>query len=430
MPLSHTRPVVVVGGNRIPFAKAGGPYARATTQDLLTTTLDGLVARFGLAGAELGEVVGGAVMKHPRDYNLTREAVLGSRLAPSTPAYDLQRACTTSLEAAVAVGSKIALGQIDAGIAAGADSVSDAPISVNEDLRHILLGLSRARTPRQRLALIARLRPWHLAPLGPQATEPRTGLSMGDHAAITAKEWGLTRQEQDALAVRSHHRLAAAYDRGFFDDLVTAYLGQTRDQILRPDTSLESLAALKPVFGRSGPEPTMTAGNSTALTDGAAAVLLSSPGWAAQRGLPVLAQLVDAQSAAVDYVSGSEGLLMAPTYAVSKLLKRNKLSLQDFDVVEIHEAFASTVLAMQAAWESPEFCRDRLGLDAPLGPIDPDRLNQAGSSLATGHPFAATGARILATTAKLLAERGSGRALVAVCAAGGLGAAVILETVQ
>lgn len=429
MPPSHTPPVIV-GGNRIPFARAGGPYARATTQDLLTTTLDGLAARFGLAGEQLGEVVGGAVMKHPRDYNLTREAVLGSQLAPATPALDIQRACATSLEAAAIIGAKITLGRVEAGVAAGADSISDAPISVGEDLRHILLGLSRTRSPRRRLALLAKLRPRHLAPVGPQTSEPRTGLSMGDHAALTAREWKLTRQAQDEFALRSHQRLAAAYERGFFDDLLTAYLGQTRDQNLRPDAGLEALARLTPVFGTSGPDPTMTAGNSTALTDGAAAVLLSTPEWATRRGLPVLARLVDVQSAAVDFVSGDEGLLMAPTYAVTRLLTRHGLSLQDFDVVEIHEAFASTVLAMQAAWNSPGFCRDRLGLDAPLGAIDPDRLNQTGSSLATGHPFAATGARILATTAKLLAERGSGRALIAICAAGGLGVAAILEAAQ
>lgn len=430
MPPTRTRPVAVIGGNRIPFARAGGPYARACAQDLLIAALDGLVARFGLAGETLGEVAGGAVMKAPKDFNLTREAVLGSRLSSTTPAYDLQLACGTSLATAITVGGQIALGQIDVGIACGVDSASDAPISVSEDLRQILLGLSRARTTKTKLALLARIRPAHLRPLAPAVAEPRTGLSMGEHAALTTRQWELTRQAQDEVALRSHQRLAAAYDRGFFDDLVTGYLGLHRDQNLRPDSSLESLGRLKPVFGTSGPEPTMTAGNSTPLSDGAAAALLATPGWAQQRGLPVLANLVDAQTAAVDFVNGDEGLLMAPAYAVSALLTRNGLTLQDFDIVEIHEAFASTVLALQAAWADPQFCRERLGRDTPMGTIDPDRLNVAGSSLATGHPFAATGARILATTAKLLHEKGSGRALIAVCAAGGQGVAAILEAAE
>ncbi|MDQ1676399.1 MAG: acetyl-CoA C-acetyltransferase [Actinomycetota bacterium] len=423
------RRAAVVGGNRIPFARSNGPYAHAANQDMLTAALDGLVSRFGLAGERLGEVAAGAVLKHSRDFNLTREAVLGSALAPSTPAYDVQQACGTGLEAAILVANKIALGQLDSGIAGGVDTTSDAPIAVNERLRQALLAANRAKSTGARLAALARIRPNHLVPEIPRNSEPRTGMSMGDHAAATALRWQVTREDQDALTVTSHHRLAAAYDRGFFDDLLTPYLGLNRDQNLRPDSSLEKLATLKPVFGR-GEGATMTAANSTPLTDGASAVLLASDEWAADHGLPVLAHFVDAETAAVDYVHGEEGLLMAPAYAVPRLLARNGLTLQDFDFYEIHEAFASQVLSTLAAWESPEFCKEKLGLDAPLGSIDRAKLNVNGSSLAAGHPFAATGGRIVATLAKLLAERGSGRGLISICAAGGQGVVAILEAAK
>jgi acetyl-CoA C-acetyltransferase len=377
------------------------------------------------------------VLKHSRDYNLTREAVLGSRLAPSTPAYDVQQACGTGLEATIAVANKIALGQIESGVAGGVDTASDAPIAVNEDLRKVLVALNRARSVQARLRLLTKLRPGQIVPEIPQNSEPRTGLSMGEHAAITAKEWGVTREAQDELAALSHQHLAAAYDRGFFDDLVTPYLGLTRDDNLRPDSTVEKLARLKPVFGK-GEGATMTAGNSTPLTDGAALTLLGSDEWAAAHKLPVLAHFVDAETAAVDYVHGGgargddrgygrDGLLTAPVYAVPRLLARNGLTLQDFDFYEIHEAFASTVLATLAAWEDPGFSKERLGLDAPLGSIDRSRLNVVGSSLAAGHPFAATGGRIVATLAKLLHEKGSGRGLISICAAGGQGVVAILE---
>ncbi len=420
------RRAAVIGGNRIPFARAHGPYAEAGNQDMLTATLDGLVSRFGLAGERLGEVAAGAVLKHARDFNLTRESVLGSALSPETPAYDVQKACDTGLEAVVGIANKIALGQIDAGIAGGVDTVSDAPIALNDDLRRLLLDLNAARTAGDRLKIAARFRPTQLVPSIPRNEEPRTGKSMGEHAAITAAEWEIGREEQDALTVASHHNLAAAYERGFFDDLVTPYLGQQRDQNLRPDTSVDALAKLKPVFG-DRETGTMTAGNSTPLSDGASAVLLGSEEWAQSRGLPVLASIVDAESAAVDYVHGDEGLLMAPVYAVPRLLARHGLTLQDFDFYEIHEAFASVVLATLKAWEDPAYCKERLGLDEPLGAIDRTRLNVNGSSLAVGHPFAATGGRIIATAAKLLAEKGSGRALVSICAAGGNGVVAILE---
>ncbi|MCF7552466.1 acetyl-CoA C-acetyltransferase [Pseudonocardia sp. WMMC193] len=420
------RKAAVIGGNRIPFARANGKYARASNLDMLTTTLDGLVARFGLADERLGEVVAGAVLKHSRDFNLTREAVLGSRLAPSTPAYDIQQACGTGLEATIAVANKIALGQMESGVAGGVDTASDAPIAVNEDLRKVLVALNGARTPQQRLKLLGRLRPGQIVPEIPRNSEPRTGLSMGEHAAITAREWGVSREAQDELAALSHQHLAAAYDRGFFDDLVTPYLGLTRDDNLRPDSTVEKLARLKPVFGK-GDGATMTAGNSTPLTDGAALTLLGSDEWAAAHNLPVLARFVDAETAAVDYVHGRDGLLTAPVYAVPRLLERNGLTLQDFDFYEIHEAFASTVLATLAAWEDPGFAKERLGLDAPLGSIDRARLNVAGSSLAAGHPFAATGGRIVSTLAKLLHEKGSGRGLISICAAGGQGVVAILE---
>ncbi|GAY08809.1 acetyl-CoA C-acetyltransferase [Pseudonocardia sp. N23] len=421
------RRAAVIGGNRIPFARAHKRYARASNLDMLTATLDGLVARFGLSGERLGEVVAGAVLKHSRDFNLTREAVLGSRLAPSTPAYDIAQACGTGLQATMAVANKIALGQIESGVAGGVDTASDAPIAVNEDLRKVLVALNSARTLGDRVKLVGKLRPGQIVPEIPRNAEPRTGLSMGEHAAITAKEWGVSREAQDELAAASHRNLAAAYERGFFDDLVTPYLGLTRDDNLRPDSSVEALAKLKAVFGK-GEDATMTAGNSTPLTDGAALVLLGSDEWAAAHRLPVLAHVVDAETAAVDYVHGRDGLLTAPVFAVPRLLERTGLTLQDFDFYEIHEAFASTVLATTKAWEDPAFAKERLGLDAPLGAIDRSRLNVTGSSLAAGHPFAATGGRIVATLAKLLHEKGPGsRGLISICAAGGQGVVAILE---
>jgi acetyl-CoA C-acetyltransferase len=423
------RRAAVVGGNRIPFARSNGPYSRASNQDMLTAALEGLVARFGLQGERVGEVAAGAVLKHSRDFNLTREAVLGSSLSPATPAYDVQQACGTGLETAILVANKIALGQIESGIAGGVDTTSDAPIAVNEGLRQALLAANRAKSLGARVAALAKIRPNQLAPEIPRNSEPRTGMSMGEHAAATALQWHVSRSDQDALAVASHQNLAAAYDRGFFDDLVTPYLGLTRDQNLRPDTTAEKLAKLQPVFGR-GEGATMTAANSTPLTDGASTVLLASDEWARARDLPVLAHFVDAETAAVDYVHGQEGLLMAPAYAVPRMLARNGLTLQDFDFYEVHEAFASTVLATLAAWEDPGFCKERLGLDAPLGAIDRSKLNVNGSSLAAGHPFAATGGRIVATLAKMLHEKGSGRGLISICAAGGQGVVAILEAAK
>jgi acetyl-CoA C-acetyltransferase len=416
----------IIGGNRIPFARSNGPYAEAPNQDMLTAALDGLVARFNLQGERVDEVVAGAVLKHSRDFNLARECVLGSALSSDTPAYDIQQACDTGIQAAVLVSNKIALGQIECGIAGGTDTTSDAPLGLNEDLRRTLMRARRTPSTMGRLQLLGQLRPNQIVPDIPRNAEPRTGLSMGDHAAITAEAWGITREAQDELAATSHQNAAAAYDRGFMDDLVTPYLGLKRDQNLRPDSSVEKLAKLKPVFG-DGDVATMTAGNSTPLSDGASAVLLASEAWAQQRSLPVLAYLTDAETAAVDYVHGDEGLLMAPVYAVPRLLERNGLTLQDFDFYEIHEAFASQVLATLKAWEDPEFCKAKLGRKKALGAIDRSKLNVSGSSLAFGHPFAATGGRILAQLAKLLDEKGSGRGLISICAAGGQGVVAIVE---
>ncbi|MFF5213965.1 acetyl-CoA C-acetyltransferase [Micromonospora sp. NPDC000442] len=429
--MQNVRRVAIIGGNRIPFARSNSRYASAANSDMLGAALDGLIARFGLAGQRVGEVVAGAVLKHSKDFNLTREVVLGSKLDPHTPAYDIQQACGTGLEAVILVANKIALGQLDVGIAGGVDTTSDAPLAVNEDMRRTLLKLNSARTLGERLRIAAKLRPAQpFKPEVPRNAEPRTGLSMGEHAAQTALRWNIDRQAQDELALRSHQRLAAAYDKGFFDDLMTPYLGLTRDQNLRPDTTLEKLGTLRPVFGAKGPDAeraTMTAGNSSPLTDGASTVLLASEEWAREHNLPVQAWFSWSETGAVDFVHGDEGLLMAPAYAVPRLLARAGLTLQDFDYYEIHEAFASQVLATLAAWESPEFCKDRLGLDAPLGAIDTDKLNVNGSSLAAGHPFAATGGRIVATLAKLLASKGTGRGLISICAAGGQGVTAILE---
>jgi acetyl-CoA C-acetyltransferase len=428
---SKTRRVAVIGGNRIPFARSNTVYSTASNQQMLTAALDGLVTRFGLEGERVGEVVAGAVLKHSRDFNLTREAVLGSKLSAQTPATDIQQACGTGLQAAIQVANKIALGQIDVGIAGGTDTTSDAPIAVGENLRKILLELNRAKDLKGRLAALAKIRPGDVVPSIPQNGEPRTGLSMGDHAALTALEWQIGREEQDELAAASHQRLAAAYDAGFLDDQITPFRGLERDQNLRPDSSVEKLGKLKPVFGK-GEAATMTAGNSTPLTDGASVVLLASEEWAAANGHEPLAYLTAYETAAVDYVHGGEGLLMAPAYAVARMLQREGLTLQDFDYYEIHEAFASQVLSTLKAWEDPVFCKERLGLDAPLGSIDRSKLNVNGSSLAAGHPFAATGGRIVNVLAKLLAQKvesdgSGGRGLISICAAGGQGVVAILE---
>ncbi|MEC3982716.1 acetyl-CoA C-acetyltransferase [Amycolatopsis sp. H20-H5] len=419
------RKVAIIGGNRIPFARSNGPYAKASNQDMFTAALDGLVSRFSLQDEVIGEVAAGAVLKHSKDFNLARESVLGSKLSPATPASDVQMACGTGLQAIITVANKIALGEIDSAIAGGVDTTSDAPLAVNDDLRHILVQLNSAKTLGDRLKLVAKLRPGHIVPEIPRNSEPRTGLSMGEHAALTAKVWEITREAQDELAASSHQHLAAAYDRGFFDDLVTPFLKLARDQNLRGDSSVEKLAKLKPVYGGQG--GTMTAGNSTPLTDGASTVLLATDEWAKAHKLPVLAYLTFSQTAAVDYVHGDEGLLMAPAYAVPRMLSRAGLSLQDFDFYEIHEAFASQVLATLKAWEDPAFAKEKLDLDSPLGSIDRAKLNVNGSSLAAGHPFAATGGRIVATLAKLLNEKGAGRGLISICAAGGQGVTAILE---
>jgi acetyl-CoA C-acetyltransferase len=419
------RRVAVLGGSRIPFARQNGPYAKASNQDMLTATLDSLVTRFGLEGEVLGEVAAGAVLKHSRDFNLTRESVLGSLLAPETPAYDVQQACATGLEATILVANKIALGQIECGIAGGVDTTSDAPLAVNEDLRAVLLGLSRAKSNAGRLKTLTKLRPQQIVPEIPRNAEPRTGLSMGEHTAIMARDWGIGREEQDELAVASHHHLAAAYDTGWLDDMVVPFLGLERDQNLRPDSSVEKLAKLKPVFG--GPEGTMTAGNSTPLSDGASTVLLASEEWARAHDIPVQAYFTEAQTAGVDYVHKREGLLMAPAYAMPTMLARAERQLQDFDFYEIHEAFAAQVLCTLKAWEDPVFCSERLGLEQPLGAIDRDRLNVHGGSLGAGHPFGATGGRIVASLAKALSEKASGRGLISICAAGGLGVTAIME---
>lgn len=424
--MTQLRRVAIIGGNRIPFARSNGPYATASNQAMLTAALEGLIERYNLHGLHIGEVAAGAVLKHSRDLNLTRECVLGSRLSPTTPAYDLQQACGTGLETVLLTANKIALGQIDSAIAGGVDTTSDAPIGVNEGLRRILLQANRAKTTAEKIKTFLQLRPQHFVPELPRNGEPRTGLSMGQHCELMAQTWQIPREEQDQLALESHQKMAASYAEGWQNDLMTPFLGLTRDNNLRPDLTLEKLTALKPAFEKSA-KGTMTAGNSTPLTDGASLVLLGSEEWAKSRGLPILAYVRDGETAAVDFVNGAEGLLMAPVYAVPRLLARNGLTLQDFDYYEIHEAFAAQVLCTLKAWEDPDYCKTRLGLDAPLGSIDRSRLNVKGSSLAAGHPFAATGGRIVANLAKLLDAAGRGRGLISICAAGGQGVTAIIE---
>jgi acetyl-CoA C-acetyltransferase len=425
--MKQVRKVAVIGGNRIPFVRSNDKYTDASNQQMLTAALKGLVERYKLTGERLGEVAAGAVIKHSRDFNLTRESVLDTGLAFETPAYDVQQACGTGLECAILVANKIALGQIDSGIAGGSDTTSDAPIGVSEGLRKILLKANRAKTPKDRLLAFRGFKPAYLAPAIPSNSEPRTKKSMGDHCEDMAKEWQIPREEQDALTYKSHRNCAQAYEEGFFSDLITPFNGVTKDGILRPDTTIEKLASLKPAYDRKSGKGTLTAGNSTNLTDGASAVLLASEEWAAKRGLPVRAYFVDGETASIDFFKMKEGLLMAPAYAVPRLLDRNGLTLQDFDFYEIHEAFAAQVLCTLKAWESEKFCKERLGRDKALGKIDPAKINVKGSSLATGHPFAATGGRIIATLAKLLEQKGKGRGLISICAAGGQGVVAILE---
>jgi len=420
------RRVAVVGGVRIPFARGNGAYAQVGNQEMLTAALRGVVDRYGLQGLRIDEVAAGAVMKHSSQWNLTRESVLGCGLAAETPGLDLQRACGTGLEGAILLGNKIALGQIDSAIAAGADTVSDPPVVFPRLFQQLLLKSYRGKSAS------ARLRPWlgmrlkHLRPVLPGIAEPRTGLSMGESTELMVKTWGVARADQDQLALESHQKASAAYTAGFYRDLVREYLGLARDENIREDSTLEKLAKLKPVFDSSG-AGSLTAGNSTPMTDGASAVLLSSEAWARQRNLPVLAFLTYGKVAAVDYIDKKEGLLMAPAYAVPRMLEDASLTLQDFDFYEIHEAFAGQVLCTLKAWSDAAFCRDKLGAAAALGTIDRAKLNVKGGSLAIGHPFAATGARIVATLAKILDENKAKRGLISICTAGGMGVTAILE---
>tara|TARA_R110000787_G_scaffold42983_41_gene105466 strand:- start:2706 stop:3986 length:1281 start_codon:yes stop_codon:yes gene_type:complete len=418
--------VAVIGGARIPFARSNGAYADASNKDMLTTAFRGVVDKFQLHGERIGEVAAGAVLKHSRDFNLCRESVLSSGLSPETPAFDVQMACGTGMQAAVNIGNKIALGQIEAGIAGGVDTTSDAPIGVNEKLRKILLEANRGKTSGQKLKALSKFRPSMIAPAIPAVTEPRTRKSMGQHCEEMAKTWGISREAQDQLAFESHTKAAAAYESGFYSDLIVPFRNLERDNNLRAETSLEKLSTLKPAYDRSG-TGTLTAGNSTPLTDGASAVLMASEEWTTARGLEPQAYLTHAETAAVDFASGKEGLLMAPAYAVPRMLERAGLSLQDFDFYEIHEAFAAQVLCTLAAWEDKRFCKEQLGLSKAMGSIDRSRLNIRGSSVALGHPFAATGGRIIATLSKIIDENRGGRGLISICAAGGLGITAILE---
>ncbi|MEO8753513.1 MAG: acetyl-CoA C-acetyltransferase [Casimicrobiaceae bacterium] len=427
--MNTARRAAIIGGIRIPFARSNTAYAHVGNLDMLTAALQGLVAKFGLKGEIVGEVAAGALIKHPRDWNLAREATLGSGLHPRTPAYDVQRACGTSLTTVIQMAHRIRLGEIECAIAGGADTASDVPITYGPNLQRAVLDSSRARSFGERVQPWLKLRPHDLKPSVPGTAEARTGLSMGEHCELMAKEWNIGRREQDDMANASHLKAAAAWKEGFFSDLVVPCEGLALDNNVRPDSTLEKLAGLKPVFDRS-PAGTLTAGNSTPLTDGAACVLLASEAWAQARGLPIQAYITESAVAAVDYAGMAgprEGLLMAPTYAVPAMLDRAGIALQDFDIYEIHEAFAAQVLCTLKAWESADYCREKLGRATPLGTIDRAKISPKGSSVAVGHPFAATGARIVATLAKQMAERGAGRGLISICTAGGMGVTAILE---
>jgi len=419
-----SRKVAVVGYNRIPFARHNTNYANANNQDMMLAAMTGLIDRYKLQGQRLGEVAGGAVIKHSREFNLIRECVLGSTLNPTTPACDIQQACDTGIEAAVYIGNKIAMGQIEVGIAGGVDSVSQVPIVLSEPLRKILLEARRAKTFGEKLSKFLKIRFKDLTPVAPGIDEPRSGLSMGGHTEITAKYYEISREEQDAFALQSHQKMSKAYDEGFFDDMLTPYLGLSRDNNMRKDTSIEKLARLKPAFNKEN--GTLTAGNSTPFTDGASCVLLASEDWAREHNLPVLAYITFAEVAAIEYVKDRHNLLLAPVYASTRMLKKAGLTLQDFDFYEVHEAFAAQVLATLKIWESAELMKT-FGFDKPLGSIDRNKLNVKGSSLAAAHPFAATGGRLIANMAKLLNQKGSGRGFISVCAAGGQGITMIME---
>ncbi len=418
------RRIAVIGYNRIPFARQNTNYTNATNQDMMVAALNGLISKYKLEGELLGEVAGGAVIKSSLDLNLMRECVLSTKLDPATPACDIQQACDTGLESAMYIGNKIAVGQIDVGIAGGVDSTSNVPIMVNEGLRKLLLAVNRAKTTGARIGELLKIRPKHFAPLVPANQEPRTGLAMGGHTEITAKHYNIPRAEQDQLAYESHMKMAKAYQEGWFNDMITPYLGLEKDNNLRPDSTVEKLSKLKPAFDKVG--GSLTAGNSTPLTDGASCVLLASEEWAAAHNLPVLAYITFAELAAIEYVQNKHNLLLAPIAAATRMLKKADLTLQDFDYYEIHEAFAAQVLATLKIWESAELTKT-FGFDKPLGAIDRNKLNVKGSSLAAAHPFAATGGRIIGVMAKLLNEKGSGKGFISVCAAGGQGITMIME---
>jgi acetyl-CoA C-acetyltransferase len=424
--MAEMKKIAIVGSARIPFTRAYTGYADETNLSMLAAALGGIAEKFGLRGKAVDEVMGGSVISHSRDFNVAREAALDAGYSPRTPGTNIQIACGTSLQAALNLGAKIATGEIESGIACGSDTVSDSPIVFGTKFQHRLVGLNRARTPGEKLAAFAGFSMGELTPVAPSTQEPRTGLSMGEHCELMAKQWGITRAEQDELALASHLNATKAYEQGFHDDLVVPFAGVLKDNNVRADTSLEKMATMKPAFDRDSGKGTLTAANSTPLTDGAAAVLLGSEEWARANNLPVLAYLTMGQVAANDFAHG-EGLLMAPTIAVSEMLKRAGLTLQDFDLYEIHEAFAAQVLCTLKAWEDPDYCRDVLERDGPMGAIDRSKLNPKGSSIAYGHPFAATGARILGLTAKQLATEMKQRALISVCTAGGQGVAAILE---
>jgi acetyl-CoA C-acetyltransferase len=427
--MAFPRRVAIVASNRIPFAKSNTAYFGVSNQEMLGAAIQGLVEKASLQGNAVGEVVAGAVMKHSRDFNLVRETVLDTDLCASTPCIDMQQACGTGLQAIISLTNKIALGQIESGIAGGVDTTSDAPIAINDKFQSMLMKLNKAKTTGERFKILASFRPGFLAPSLPRNGEPRTGLSMGGHTELTAKRWDITREDQDQLAFDSHQKLAKAYETGFMDDLISSFKGLDKDNLLRPQTSLEKLASLGPAFDKNG--GTLSAGNSSSLTDGASAVLLASEEWAKAQGLPVLAYITDYETTAVDFLAKDsdykEELLLAPAYAVPKMLARNNINLQNFDFYEIHEAFSAQVLATLKVWNNEPFCKNRLGLNSVLGEIDRAKLNVNGSSLATGHPFAATGGRIVGNLAKLLDEKGSGRGLISICAAGGQGVVAIIE---
>ncbi|MEM9188659.1 MAG: acetyl-CoA C-acyltransferase FadI [Myxococcota bacterium] len=421
--------VAVVAGLRTPFAKQGTAYKDVSALDLGKLAVTELLQRTGVEPSEIGQVVYGQVVPSLSGPNIAREIVLGTGMPQDIEAYSVSRACATSYQSTVNVAESILAGSVDCGIAGGSDSASDVPIAVSKKLADALVTASKARTLPDRLRAFKNLKPKDLIPVPPALKEMSTGLTMGESAEKMAKENGISRADQDAYAHRSHTRTAKAWNDGrFADEVMTVYVPPKykgsigEDNLVRKDSTLEGYEKLRPVFDRK--HGSVTAGNSSPLTDGASALLLMREDKAKALGFDVLGFIRSYSFAALD---PRGQLLMGPSYATPIALDRAGIELSDIDLVDMHEAFAAQILSNTQAFESDAFAREKLGRKKRIGEIDWDKFNVNGGSIAIGHPFAATGARQITQTLHELKRRGGGLGLVTACAAGGLGAAMVLE---